>query len=38
MKRCPSCSGIMNEVSKYELAPYGGWICPKCGRKVCKLK
>lgn len=34
--RCPSCGAEMNEVSKWQMAPYGGWECPNCGLKISK--
>lgn len=33
---CPSCGTEMNVVSKWRMAPYGGWECPKCGLKISK--
>ena len=32
---CPNCGTGMNEVSRWEMAPYGGW-CPSCGLKIAK--
>lgn len=34
---CPSCGSTMNSVSKWEMAPYGGWKCPGCGLRIPKL-
>lgn len=33
---CPSCGTKMDEVSKWELAPFGGYKCPSCGLTVNK--
>lgn len=33
---CPNCGATMDEVSKWEMAPYGGYKCPSCGLKIAK--
>ena len=34
--RCPNCGSEMKEVSKWEMAPFGGYECPDCGLKISK--
>jgi transposase-like protein len=34
--KCPSCGETMNEVSKWQMAPFGGYECPSCGLKISK--
>ena len=33
---CPSCGTQMKEVSKWEIAPYGGYKCPNCSLTISK--
>ncbi len=33
---CPNCGKWMEEVSKYYIAPYGGYKCPECGLVIAK--
>ena len=33
---CPNCGTAMEEVSKWQMAPFGGWVCPSCGLKISK--
>ncbi len=33
---CPKCGASMTEVSKWEMAPFGGWKCPVDGFTVSK--
>lgn len=33
---CPKCGKTMNEISKWQMAPYGGWCCPGCGLTISK--
>lgn len=33
---CPNCGTAMEEVSKWQMAPFGGWVCPGCGLKISK--
>ena len=34
--KCPNCGNEMKEVSKWEIAPYGGWKCEGCGLTIAK--
>lgn len=33
---CPNCGTTMDEVSKWEMAPFGGWKCPSCGLTISR--
>ena len=33
---CSNCGTGMEEVSKWQMAPFGGWVCPSCGLKISK--
>lgn len=33
---CPNCGTTMNEVSKWDMAPFGGYICPECNLHIAK--
>ena len=33
---CPNCGTTMEEVSKWEMAPFGGWVCPYYGLKISR--
>ncbi len=33
---CPKCGNFMQEVSRWQMAPYGGWKCPSCGLQISK--
>lgn len=34
--RCPNCGKEMKEVSKWDMAPFGGWKCEGCGLTISK--
>lgn len=33
---CPRCSSVMSELSKWECAPFGGYICRSCNLRINK--
>lgn len=34
--KCPNCGNDMEEVNKWQMAPFGGWLCTSCGLKISK--
>lgn len=33
---CPKCGSKMEEVSKWKMAPFGGYKCPNCNLCISK--